>query len=579
LDAFQWAWPKFLFAVAAGLFYILSGAFVFLKLLYDPNKWLPSRKTLTCTFAVAGCLSWWPWRIRAQAAAAPKLARFLAEHEIFDPEPQKPSRNQFYDREDYSEAKQNWRRGARRKWRKSRRQALRELLRQTIQAGKDVAFGEQIITHAVNLNVKNLAHIDSKRDKVLEYFVALRRFENYLSVIFRRPLPKAATRRFISNFEVLDGYMAPIFLIAGLMTRFNEEWKPIIEQYDKSFSKSDRHRKTRELIELQAFEFYCWLLWGPSIPMCSCPAWRTSDEDQTQPLVFQYGFGDENNSITVHIGRDHADGAAREFGHKIAVPSRPVLPGRTYGPAEVHAYPAAIRGKVVAFSIDDAQKAIPQVQLGEQRQQRITTELVQIAYAVPGTTRNGEAGAAQTLARGDRKGEGDVGRPLACSAAGDSKYYSAYVWIMFVITDANGQPLYKLANEKWKNLLPFFQHANIADASTYLDIKKNLAAKSVAAIERFLTQAQEPDSLLMLHYACAFDDCNHGSSSGQPDLLFPPLQEISIKELLLRAIEQADPDRRLKWSRVNLQGRVDGYSAADLPKIIENWTSTLIDAN
>src|SRR5262249_40613877 len=47
------------------------------------------------------------------------------------------------------------------------------------------------------------------------------------------------------------------------------------------------------LQRLQTFLFDCWLLWGPSIPLCTCEAWHGG-----RPAP-QFGVGDENNSLAL----------------------------------------------------------------------------------------------------------------------------------------------------------------------------------------------------------------------------------------------------------------------------------------
>src|SRR3546814_8091673 len=50
--------------------------------------------------------------------------------------------------------------------------------------------------------------------------------------------------------------------------------------------------------QIQLFSYFCWLSWGPSIPICACREWGS-------PFgVVQFGYGDENNSIEVVGKRD-----------------------------------------------------------------------------------------------------------------------------------------------------------------------------------------------------------------------------------------------------------------------------------
>src|SRR5262249_9571277 len=110
-----------------------------------------------------------------------------------------------------------------------------------------------------------------------------------------------------------------------------------------------------------------------------------------------------------------------------------------------------------------------------------------------------------------------------------ARYYSAYLWIIFVVLDARGQPFYRADSsskiESWKNLLCYFEHGNIADATTYQTLKENLIAKCCSSLKEILQRDRDkrlgPDDNagLKIAYACAFDDSNCG-----PDhrVLFPP---------------------------------------------------------
>ena len=70
----------------------------------------------------------------------------------------------------------------------------------------------------------------------------------------------------------------------------------------------DKDKCSAELLELKSFLFNCWLLWGPSITHCSCGMWSAPNDgygpdgqSKKIPIILQYGYGDENNSIDVLI--------------------------------------------------------------------------------------------------------------------------------------------------------------------------------------------------------------------------------------------------------------------------------------
>jgi hypothetical protein len=91
----------------------------------------------------------------------------------------------------------------------------------------------------------------------------------------------------LSKVHVHGGHLAPQHLVAGLLSRFDDDWRPVLRAYPET--PPDR---LVAFESLQASQWSCWLLWGPSIPLCSCEEWQGT-------YAFQYGFGDENNSLPV----------------------------------------------------------------------------------------------------------------------------------------------------------------------------------------------------------------------------------------------------------------------------------------
>jgi hypothetical protein len=111
---------------------------------------------------------------------------------------------------------------------------------------------------------------------------------------------------FISQVRVKRGFVAPLHLVSGLLAECEDDWGPVIEDYGRQVAQplpaipgadgpqrfASRDGELR-LQRLQTFLFDCWLLWGPSIPICTCEAWYAG-----RP-VLQFGFGDENNSLAL----------------------------------------------------------------------------------------------------------------------------------------------------------------------------------------------------------------------------------------------------------------------------------------
>ena len=97
----------------------------------------------------------------------------------------------------------------------------------------------------------------------------------------RRAAPRA--RVLLSTVAISTGFLAPLHLLAGLVAEVEDDWELILTQYGRAVS---RRHDPLSFRTLQAFEFDCWLLWGPSIPVCTCRQW-------SGVKAVQYGYGDE----------------------------------------------------------------------------------------------------------------------------------------------------------------------------------------------------------------------------------------------------------------------------------------------
>jgi hypothetical protein len=175
--------------------------------------------------------------------------------------------------------------------------------------------------------------------------------------------------------------------------------------------------------------------------------------------------------------------------------------------------------------------------------------------------------------------------------AQSSGYYSAYLWLMFLLQDRDGRAFHA---EAWKNLFVVFEHGNIADATTYHTLKEQLVAKACVTLAKVLSEngsgvAQGP---LRLTYACAFDDTNCGDGD---DALFQPerlgrktpegalaFEETTIVAMLRRSIDRLPADHVLKSGRLVLPagaaaGPANPYSSCHLPEIIEAFYADLVE--
>ncbi len=136
---------------------------------------------------------------------------------------------------------------------------------------------------------------------------------------------------------------------------------------------------------------------------------------------------------------------------------------------------------------------------------------------------------------------------------------------MFMVGDENGNPLHP---ERWKNLLPFFEHGNIADATTLATLKECLVAKTCSAL-REIFQRKADEGRITIRYACALDDSNCGH-----ELLFPSRQA-AILNLLKDAVgrdailKQAQDQKRLLLPAHSEKG--NPFSSCLLPGIVADF--------
>jgi hypothetical protein len=332
--------------------------------------------------------------------------------------------------------------------------------------------------------------------------------------------------RLLSTIRVEGGFVAPHHLLAGLLAAFNENWGPLIEAYRQAeFPSNDPLGPWRQP---QASMFLMWLIWGPSIPICTCGRWRDG------ALVLQYGYGDESNSIPLLVSEKWRDEVIKKLTED--------GPGR----------PLALRWSVAGtltfgtqgYAKGDAERAIA----GEGRlcdaQKRLAKELV-LEY--------------------DETREHDRTRTAP-------RYYTAYVWVMFRICDKAGNPLLPPGKDarlaEWPNLLPFFEHANIADRTAYEAAKRQLAMKVLPTLKRIVEEAKTSDEKIDVHfkYACAIDDamCHEGT------LAFP-IGGDRIRDLLKQALSD-------DVTYVDLDHKPDrNFSACHLPEIIGRFCDAMTE--
>jgi len=294
--------------------------------------------------------------------------------------------------------------------------------------------------------IADFPHLDDSRTKIKRYFEALE----------RRSMDKGDdATRFLTEVKFESGYIAPIFLITGLLNRFADDdgWNLVLDNYRRLIEK-DAFYGT-ELRELRSFLFNCWLLWGPSIQPCSCENWKSAAAAGAPgDLMVQYGYGDENNSIDILV----KGGLGAGFRTTLNAILNKHAADHLNKPFNVAAAPFVAIGRFRwGPSLSDAEVCTAQALVrggsdASQRQPINGRVILECRH-------------------------NDV--TVAAENSHSSGYYSAYLWVMFLIQDAEGHCFHA---EPWKNLLVFFEHGNIADPTTYHILKEQLVAKTCTTL-------------------------------------------------------------------------------------------------
>ena len=350
-----------------------------------------------------------------------------------------------------------------------------------------VMTGTSITKRSDSATLRSFADLDSRRKLIERYFRVLADI---------RPNEQ---RVFATEVQIENGFLSPMFLVTGILNRFDEDngWKLIIDEYRDLVKKDDVY--STETRELRAFLFNCWLLWGPSIPQCTCRSWITwRDADRqvkSTGAVYQYGYGDENQSIDIIV----RDGVVADLEGRLRFNADRLNPRIGFRSMARLAVPYRVQGRfrlgsdLKEHEVCDAQRRIIRGRSGdtvESSEGRIVLE------CLPSDVNYNE----------DEK---------------SSNYYSAYLWIIFVIKDQQGRPFFNDAEDNWKNIVCYFEHGNVADATTFQSLKENLAVKAANSIADILLREDALGKPIKVEYACALDDanCKHGRTKYEPEPL------------------------------------------------------------
>ncbi len=319
----------------------------------------------------------------------------------------------------------------------------------------------------------------------------------------------------------VDGYLSPQYLITGLLPRFNESWEPILEAYEDILTTADQAREDNPGRRLMSADFHryqlsqwnCWLVWGPSIPICSCEQWMGE-------VAYQFGYGDENNSIPI-LDRD---GRIERVLNQMQ---------------ERKATAAELTARLLWAPFEFGEGATPSDQAAEKHpydpRTRASLRRPGAPPSAPRSTVRRMAPVHSALFASSFGGEDDPASLDPNSGRSDGlvlefehwgqrhppdlqsqyegyareserQYYTAYLWLMFLVAErtvltADNEPGPQMLNfdavhhlpgpdmpEKrrtarlWRGLLPYFVHANIGDRTALEIQSQNLCVSALAAL-------------------------------------------------------------------------------------------------
>jgi hypothetical protein len=394
----------------------------------------------------------------------------------------------------------------------------------------------------------------------------------------------------LAPVSVRFGFLSPQYLVAGLLSRFNDDWKPLLDDYQRSLPSSKQRRAAFERLQLS--QWNCWLMWGPSIPICRCAQWRGHH-------ALQYGYGDENNSIPVLELASDDKGCPKVLGsvaRELAKTRRSAqfasLTGRLrWGPWFLRPATAAAaeEEEIDLASLD--------------RLTRSSGTAVPIAAAQSGLYLGDPPPHRLDSDRPESDGLVMVFESLERTSAETRVYFSAYLWLMFLVAvpplsadqgkvgpgllRAKAYPDWPDAAESrtrvrqaklWEDLLPVFVHANLGDPEALSFQKRALVESAFTLLREVYKQSpglfdsEDVAAGIQFHLVCSSDYSGCGE-----ELRYP-----SQDPLLARLRERlaAEPDRDLA-ERIVLpasdsehsrpSGLAAYFSACHLPDLLGDY--------
>jgi hypothetical protein len=389
----------------------------------------------------------------------------------------------------------------------------------------------------------------------------------------------------IRKITINKGFVAPTFLVTGLLSEFDEKWPKALDYFVDANRADARCYDSDDATMIQRFDFYCWLLWGPSIPACDCRRWSGDF------MALQYGYGDENNSLPLIVDPRRM----RQLISEIGAPVGQQIPV---------AFPKSLNG-VIAWGprLNEKTNIFPSIYSVPMKERAASDDGKQPSRLVvnhpPASDLHERIAIERKSALKDIVFVADEKVDWSAPFRRDeSPYYSAYVWVMFEMCDASMEPLYSEMKDRWRVLLPIFEHTNVADGYTLNFLKRRLAEKAVSTIFELEAESGKPPTR-RFRYICAFDDPGTvENGDGKHRLLFRSQQTDEMLRKELFAGGQAAVDaawtttenriRTIIYHNLNVwesqermfkpaNERSNIITSCDLPDMIEQFYSSFPD--
>lgn len=282
-----------------------------------------------------------------------------------------------------------------------------------------------------------------------EFSNITRRYFDYLKYYYEKKsrFKSSDQNEWIIKIKIKDAYVTPTCLISGLLSEYKENWEEFINRYVSTAYIN--HDTDDNILTDELYYTFAWLLWGPSFELSFRKYWAG---------LAQLSYGDESNSVPVVFPHENKN---LEKIREILIKNEKIKYGELITPI------VSIQNKK-PFLLEYSGLANPENRYFYEKIEK--NHLPFIA--------NVESFEVSTGFK-------------------SNKYYStAYVWILFELEtdDLTIHP---------ENCVAFFEHANLADSSSYHFLVNSLINKAFLHFKNVFMNKQYADR--KYRYICSFN--------------------------------------------------------------------------